>query len=198
MASPRGRTGRPPRSDSNNRDRILDAARNEFAAHGFDATGLRSIATRAGVDVALIAHYFGSKNDLFVASIELPEGALAMIADVLAAPAAERGERLTRGYLELWERPETSAQVRVLGRSALTNEAAAARMRDLLTGVLADPQVTAAFGPQAVGLSLAAAHLVGVAFARHLIGVPVLAEVELDRLVEIITPTVQRYLTEVE
>jgi AcrR family transcriptional regulator len=49
--------------------RLLDAAHALFSEHGFDGTTTRAIAERAGVDAALIARYFGSKEKLYIAAV---------------------------------------------------------------------------------------------------------------------------------
>lgn len=189
----RPRAGRPAGSDGHNRDRILAAARDEFAAAGFRGATLRAIAARAGFDVSLIAHYFGNKDGLFAATLELPPGTGATLAAALSAPAAEQGERLTRAYLTLWEDPRTLTQMRALARSALTMETAAARMQGLIGGVAADPALGDALAGRRTGFTLAVAHLLGIAAARYLLAVPGLREsdLDLDALVERVAPAVE-------
>lgn len=80
----------------------MEAARGELAAKGFRATTLRSVAAMAGVDVALIAHYFGNKGGLFGAILELPPSAPRLLADALTGPRDTQAERLTGAYLGLW------------------------------------------------------------------------------------------------
>lgn len=155
---------------------------------------MRSIAQRAQVDVALVAHYFGNKNDLFAASLELPAGAPESLVAGLSAPRDQQGERLARSYFELWENPATSDQLKVFGRSALTNETASARLKSLLTGTFNQPEFAAAITGREVGFTLAMTHLVGVALGRYLIGVPPLADLDFETLVARTGAAVQLHL----
>ena len=134
MSKPkRLRPGRPPLSDdevrtsASNRERILDVARGEFAAKGFRATTLRSIAALVGVDVALIAHYYRNKEGLFAATLEFPPGTAGLVAQALTGPSGTQAERLTRAYLGLWEDDATGRQLRSLARSAFGDERARLR-----------------------------------------------------------------------
>jgi AcrR family transcriptional regulator len=193
VATSSERTGRPA-GEGDNRERVRTAAREEFAAAGFRGATMRSIAARAGVDLALLSHYFGNKDGLFAATLELPEGARDLLVDALSGPVATQGERLTHRYLALWEAPVTSAHMHALARSALSNEAASDRMQALFTGAVTHPAVSALVAGRQVGFTLAMAQLVGVAFARHLFRVPRLVDLDLDDVVRRTAPAVQRHL----
>lgn len=195
MASTGRRTGRPAAGDGSHRTQILAAAREEFAAKGFQKATMRAIATRAGCDVALLSHYFGNKDGLFAATMELPPGAGEHLLSALTGPLETQGERLTRHYLGLWEDPATSAQVLALARSAMTNDAAAERMRALFTGAVEGAEVSALLAGRRVGFTLAMSHLLGVAIARHLTRVPYLLRLDLDALVARTAPAVQLHLS---
>ncbi|MGI3781855.1 MAG: TetR family transcriptional regulator [Janthinobacterium lividum] len=193
MASGGERTGRPA-GDGTNRERVRTAAREEFAAAGFRGATMRSIAARAGVDIALLSHYFGNKEGLFAATLELPAGTQDLLARALSGTAPTQGERLTRSYLTLWEAPETSASMHALARSALSNEAASERLAALFTGAVSDARVRDLVAGRRAGFTLAMAQLLGVAFARHLLRVPPLADLDLDDLVRRTATAVQRHL----
>ncbi|WP_449372848.1 helix-turn-helix domain-containing protein [Arthrobacter psychrolactophilus] len=105
------RTGRPAGHESNNRERILSSAREEFATKGFRGATLRFIAAQAGFDVALIAHYFTNKDGLFAATLTIPDSALKVLHTALTGELETQGERLTRSYLALWEDTETGPQM---------------------------------------------------------------------------------------
>ncbi|GHC81035.1 TetR family transcriptional regulator [Nocardiopsis terrae] len=188
------RTGRPAGSKGGNKERILEAARAEFAAKGFRGTTMRSIATGVGLDVALLSHYFGNKEGLFAATMELPEEAQDILTEALSGPFETQGERLTRGYLGLWENPATGPQMQVLARSVLGNEAATERMRTLVTGAITGPGVTPLITDRQSGFALAMTQLVGVAFARYLAHIPQLAELDFETLVARTAPAVQLHL----
>lgn len=199
MSKPKGvRTGRPPRSGAYesvpNRERILDAARGEFAAKGFRATTLRSVATLAGVDVALIAHYFGNKEGLFAATLELPPGAAASLTDALTGPRDTQAERLTRAYLRLWEDEATGSQLRALTRSTFSDDRALHSAKGALLGALGDPGMAGLLDGRRTGFSLALAHLMGVAIQRHLLPGSPASVLDFDVLVARLTPAIALHL----
>jgi AcrR family transcriptional regulator len=189
------KAGRPA-GDGNNRDRIIAVARAHFAAHGFRGATLRGIARDAGLDVALIAHYFKNKDGLFAATLlQLPAGVGQMFAQALTEPRATQGNRLARAYFGLWESEETRPQLQVLVRTALGSEAAALQMRELIVGqVIEDLQRAGVLTGRQAGFALAMSHLVGTAIARHVIGVPALAEIGFEALVGCVGPVIQAYL----
>ena len=79
------RTGRRP-GTPDTRDAILAVARRRFATRGYDATSLRGIAAEAKVDPALLIHYFGTKEGLFVAATGLPAGLPELFGSLAALP----------------------------------------------------------------------------------------------------------------
>jgi AcrR family transcriptional regulator len=199
-ATPR-RRGRPSRTETEaapaTRDRILDAAREEFSERGYEKTSVRGIAKAAGVDSALVHHYFGTKEQVFEAAIE---GAFA---PALAAPTAVEdgpldtvGERLTRFLLGIWENPTTRTPLLAIVRSAVNNESAAAVFRRLVAAQLLRRIAGRLDLPDAeLRAELAAAQLVGVAMLRYVIKVEPLASADVERIVERVAPVVQGHLT---
>jgi AcrR family transcriptional regulator len=199
-ATPR-RRGRPSRTETEaapaTRDRILDAAREEFSERGYEKTSVRGIAKAAGVDSALVHHYFGTKEQVFEAAVE---GAFA---PALAAPAAVEdgpldtvGERLTRFLLGVWENPTTRTPLLAIVRSAVNNESAAAVFRRLVAAQLLRRIAGRLDLPDAeLRAELAAAQLVGVAMLRYVIKVEPLASADVERIVERVAPVVQGHLT---
>ncbi|WP_431278276.1 TetR family transcriptional regulator [Leifsonia poae] len=180
--------------DLSNRDRILRAARDEFATHGFRGATMRSIAAAAGFDVALLAHYFGNKDGLFAATLQMPDGVLTSLRGAFDGPQTTRGERLTRLYLTTWEEGPTGKQMQLLARSALSNDAAAAAIRQMFGGGLAEERAIAIAEGRQYGTTLAMTHLFGVAFGRYVLRVPQLTELDLDALVARTAPSVQLLL----
>ena len=104
QAAPR-RRGRP-RGVSDSRERIIAAAVDEFGEQGYEASTIRAIATRAGVDSALVHHYFGTKADLFAEAVGIPMRPDIDVPGILDGPRDEVGERLVRYVLESFEQPE--------------------------------------------------------------------------------------------
>lgn len=188
------RTGRPA-GDAGNKARILDAAQREFADHGFRAATLRRIAARADVDVALLSHYFGNKDGLFAATMELPDGVIELLRGALSAPEKEQGERLTRNYLGLWEDPATRAQMQVLARTTLSSEAATEHIEVLLMDASDHPGVAPLLDGRLTNFTLAMSHLLGVAFLRHLTKSAIITDLDFETLVARTAPAVQLHLS---
>lgn len=189
------RAGRRPGS-SGTRGAILDAARTAFAERGFAGTTVRAVAEGAGVDPALVHHFFGTKDGLFAAALALPADLVDRLPHLLDGDRAGVGERMTRTYLSLWEDPVTSAPLRAVVRSAVTHDSAATLLRELIASRLL-VHATARLGGDApeLRLALAGAHLVGVAMVRHVVRLEPVASADLEVLVAAIAPAVQRYLT---
>src|SRR5262245_30215004 len=114
--------GRPRGGESGTRERILTSAVDEFGEHGYDGTTIRGIAARAGVDSALVHHYFGTKADLFAEAIGAPMRPDVDIPAIVSGPRDQLGEHLVRYVLEAWERPDVRKRGVVLMRSALGNK----------------------------------------------------------------------------
>ncbi len=194
-AAPRpARTGRRP-GPSDTRERIIGAARSLFADLGFDGTTIRGVAARAEVDPALVHHWFGSKQQLFVAAMELPVDLEADVPRVVDGPPDELGTRIARFVLDLWELPGTRPLLLGMVRSA-TTDAVAARM---LRGMLEEGPFAAITGaterPDAdLRANLVGSQLIGLAMARYILKVEPMASMPRDALVAAIGPTLQRYL----
>ena len=189
------RTGRRP-GDSGTRDAILDAARDTFADKGFAAASVRAIATRAGVDAALVHHYFGTKTDLFGAAMELPFDPAAVVPALLEPGIDGLGERIVRFFLGVWAQPVPRARIQAVLRSALTEEAGAALLRDFVTTEVLG-RVAAALGTPDAELraALVGSQLVGLGVLRYIVRVEPLASADTDAVVAAVAPTIQRYLT---
>ncbi|MDR1426500.1 MAG: TetR family transcriptional regulator [Bifidobacteriaceae bacterium] len=185
------RTGRRPGA-THTREQILEAARAEFAAKGFQGATTRAIADAAGVNIALLAHYFGGKQQLFAATLDLPDAVSEQMARVLTGDLRDAAEPLTRVYLGLWEDPATRGQLLAIVRSGLSDGEALGRLRELLTGTL---HIATDLDPEReAGLALAMSHLLGTAVARHLTEVAPLAEMPFDELVARVMPAVRSHL----
>ncbi|MGB2569575.1 TetR family transcriptional regulator [Micromonospora citrea] len=190
------RTGRRP-GNPDTREAILAAARTAFAERGFDATSIRVIATAAGVDPALVHHYFGSKDQLFRATVDIPVDPAALLPAVLAGTPDEVGERLVRLFLGVWDSPTGAAAVALL-RSATNNEWTARLMREfLVTQVLRRVLDHLDVAPDELPLrgSLVASQMIGLAMMRYVIRLEPVASADPETLVAALGPTVQRYLT---
>ncbi|KMS66899.1 TetR family transcriptional regulator [Streptomyces viridochromogenes] len=192
------RRGRPPRTESaDTRDRILDAAREEFSERGYEKTSVRGIAKAAGVDSALVHHYFGTKEQVFEASVEVAFAPALKVRDVvLEGPLDDAGERMTRVIFGLWENPVTRKPLLAIVRSAVNNDAAAAVFRRLVSAQLLRRIAGEIDAPDAeLRAELAAAQLVGVAMMRYVIKIEPIASVDVEQIIARVAPVVQGHLT---
>jgi AcrR family transcriptional regulator len=195
QARPRGPGRRPGSADT--RGEILAAARSEFATRGYDGATIRGIARVAGVDPALVHHYFGGKEQVFVAAMELPFDPAEMIPLILAGDPDQLGERMVRFFLWMWGDDNRRAPFLALLRSATTSEAAAGMLRSFIAqAVLSRVAEQLDVPDRELRITLAVSHLIGLALGRYVIQVGPLAAASEDEIVAIVAPTIQRYLTD--
>lgn len=189
------RTGRRPGTPET-RDEILAVARRQFATRGYEPTSLRAIAADAKVDPALLIHYFGNKEGLFTAAAGLPGRLSELLAGPGKASPREFSDSLVRVYLQLVDSDQGRNTILALVRSAVSNEKAAALLRDLLAAELL-PVIGRHAEHQNAPLraSLVAAQLIGIAMLRHVIRVEPVAEASPDEIVAIVAPVIERYLS---
>jgi AcrR family transcriptional regulator len=188
------RSGRRPGS-GDTRAAILEAARTCFGERGFEGATIRAVAGRAGVDPALVHHYFGSKQQLFVSAMEFPIDFATMVPRLLNGPTDEVGERFVRFVLELWEMPTVRPLLLGVLRSATTDLVAAAMLRQILVeGPILALAVSIDRPHASLRATLAGSQLIGLALARYVVGVEPLASASPDTLARAVGPTIQRYL----
>lgn len=196
-----GQRGRRP-GGPDTRGQILEAARDAFAARGFRATTIRSVAAAAGVDAALVHHYFGSKDDLFLASVSAPMDPRVVLAAVFEPGLAGAGHRLVSAVLQEWDKPESRQTMVALLRSSLADP------QDRLVREGFVPLVLRGLREAQRGMSgpaaaeaelrsqLIASQLVGLLMARYVLELEPLASLPRERVATMVGPTVQRYLEE--
>ncbi|MBE6482012.1 MAG: TetR/AcrR family transcriptional regulator [Actinomyces ruminicola] len=191
---------RTPGSETT-REAILDAARSSFLAKGFAKTTIRGVARAAGVDPALVSYYFGSKGDLFGASMNLRIRASEEIAKVVSGDIRTAGPRLVRLAMTAWDDSAGGATFRALLRWVATDDGAPEAVQTYATEQIATPVMQAleqvgVLGPDArERATLAASQLVGLAMIRYTFQVEPVASASVDHLVEVVGPTIQHYLT---
>ena len=192
-SSARARVGRRPGTAST-RQTVLSAARARFASDGFAATTIRLIAADAGVDPSQVMQFFGSKDELFAAVMQIPSSALHQFDTVFEGADEHLGERVVRAYLDAWEgAPEQSEPLMAMLRGAIVNEQASTQLREFIQSRLT--RGMSGRGDDAtLRAGLAAAMLVGVITSRRIIGVPVLASADTDTLVTTVGPVIQQLL----
>ncbi|MDG9704392.1 TetR family transcriptional regulator [Streptomyces sp. DH37] len=204
-ARPARRRGRPTSADraaagEAARDRILASARAEFAERGYDKASIRSIARGAEVDPALVHHYFGTKEQVFGAAVEVSFAPVGEGLDNLAprgpGDLGDLGRQLVRFFLGVWEDPATRAPLLAVVRSALNNETAARILRGMVTRQLMARVAQGLDAPdRELRVELAAAQLVGTAILRYVVGVEPLASADPEELAARLAPVVQHHLT---
>ena len=176
---------------------MLAAARPAFAERGFDRATLRQIATAAGVDPALVHHYFGNKDKLFLAAVEAPADPEELLPEVLAGGPDDLGRNILRMFLRVWDGPARAGGL-ALVRSAVGSEWTAKLLREFLVArVLRRVMGTLDLSPaerEARG-ALVASQLVGLVMTRYVLKLEPIASADADSLVEALAPTLQRYLT---
>lgn len=186
------RTGRRP-GPTETRGQILAAARRLFGERGYDGATIRGIAQEAGVDPALVHHFFGTKEQVFVAVMEFPFDPSQLVTAVLEGPRDGIGERLVRFFLAAWDEPPARNAFLALIRSATSNEHAAAMLRQFLTSALLGRIAERLTMPR-LRVELVAAQLVGVALLRYILRVEPLASACDDEVVALVAPVVQYYI----
>jgi len=190
-----GHPGRRP-GESGAREAILGAARAEFAAAGYDGATIRRIAARAGFDPALVHHYFGAKEQLFEAAVELPVSPAAIVAELLAADRERLGEQVVLRFLTVWEQPANRPGFQAMLRSMICNEQAADLVRRLLVRDVLGPLATALGLPDAeLRATLAGSQFIGLALLRYVGRLEPLASADRAAVAVAVGPTIQRYLT---
>ena len=188
------RRGRP-RGRSDARARIIAAAVDEFAERGYDGATIRSIAGRAGVDSALVHHYFGTKADLFAEAVGMPLRPDMDVPAILAGPRDEVGERLVRYILEAFEDPDVRRRGVMLMRTAVASKLTTPLLAGFLSRELIGRIARTLDVPDAeLRAGLVASQIAGLLLTRFVLKLPPMAGASIDDLVDRIGPTVQRYL----
>jgi len=191
---PARRRGRRPAGEDT-RAAILAAARTEFAARGYEGTTLRGIARAAGVDPRLVHHYFDGKDDVFTAAMELPVRPQELVAAIVAPGIDGLGERLLRMFFSVWDTPAGRERIVALLSGALTSESAARTLREFLMREILGRVVTVVGGDDPeLRATLAASQLIGVVMARYVVRIEPLASADIEDLIPLLAPTLQRYL----
>jgi AcrR family transcriptional regulator len=180
---------------SGTREAILIAAGRQFAQHGYDRASLRGIAAEAGVDQKLIAHFFGSKQQLFVAAIELPLNPAEVLPAVLAGDRSSVGARLAAVLVNVLEQEEIHQRLTGVVRAAASEPEVARMMREFLTREVFAP-VAELLGSEDAQfrLNLVGSQIVGLVMARYVVALEPLASMPPEAVAEAIAPTLQRYL----
>lgn len=191
----RRRRGRPA-GNSDTRERILNSARELFARNGIRNTSIRAVAAAAGVDSALVHHYFGTKEQLFAAAVHIPVDPMDVIGPLREVPVEELGYRIPSMLLPLWDSEIGAAFIATL-RSILAGSEINL-FRTFIEDVIAVEVGTRVDNPPGSGMirvQFVASQLVGVVMARYILQLEPFASLPAEQIAQTIAPGLQRYLT---
>lgn len=192
---PARRRGRRP-GGTDTKAALLDAAREVFTESGYDGATVRAIANRAGVDAAMVNHWFGSKEGLFVqAVLQLPFEPAELMNRLASGPADTLGERIVRTFLTTWD-STGGGYFTALIRSVSSHEQAAHVLHDFfvkqvfsrVAGSVSDDR--AQFRGSLVG-----SQIVGMGIARYVLRFEPIVSADIETVVRAVAPNIQRYLT---
>lgn len=193
--SARRRPGRPA-GNSNTRDRILDSARELFARNGIKNTSIRAVAAAAGVDSALVHHYFGTKEKLFAAAVHIPIDPTDVIGPLREVSVEELGHRIPSILLALWDSEVGASFIATLRSILAGSEVSLFRtfIQDVI-GVEVGSRVDSPPGTGLIRVQFVASQLVGVIMARYILELEPFASLPAQQIADIVAPNLQRYLT---
>lgn len=178
------------RSDET-KERISRAARRLFAEHGYERTTIRAVASEARIDPSMVMRYFGNKEGLFASVAEFDLN----LPDLADVPPDEVGARLVSHFLATWQDRQEDGLI-VLLRAASSNEEARNRMRDIFRAQVL-PMVASVVEDEAeaeIRAALIASQMIGLAFCRFVVRLPILAGDDPEPIIEGISPVIQMHL----
>src|SRR5919112_1282407 len=188
------RRGRRPGAPDT-RATILDAARTAFAQKGFAGTTIRAVAASAGVDAALVHHYFGTKDELFLAALELPVDPRKLLGPAVAGPVEQAAERFLGVFLSVWDDPDLRPSLLAVARGIMDPSANRLLSEGVLPVVIQPIGVALGIDRPAERMPLVASQVIGLILMRYVLAVEPLASMSREDLIAIYAPTIQRYLT---
>jgi AcrR family transcriptional regulator len=186
------RTGRRP-GISGSREKILAAARSSFSRNGYDGATIRDIAASAQVDPALVRHYFGSKEHLFIEALQFPVDPVEFVPRLLAPGREGLGERLASFFLETWDGP-AGRPFLALVRSVTTSEDAAEMLRQFVSReIIGRIAASLELDRPELRAGLAGSQLIGLAMVRYVIKLEPIASADRTELAKAVGPSIQAY-----
>ncbi|OBF49634.1 TetR family transcriptional regulator [Mycobacterium sp. 852002-53434_SCH5985345] len=175
--------------------RILAAARDEFAEHGWAGTAIRAVARTADVDPALIYHYFGSKEGLLDAATTPPQKWLDAVAATWATPTADLGRQLIRTVLDTWTDDEVGPILRAVVLTAAHEDKTRDKLRLIVErGLIGGSTLGADEDERLRRSGLIATQLIGFALLRYVWKMEPIASMPEDEVVAAMAPNLQRYV----
>ena len=175
--------------------RLLAAATRLFAERGYDRTSVQEIVEAAGVTKGALYHYFGSKDDLFMAALALPIDPRELLAPVVAAGPDGAGERLVRTLLSAWDDPQVQPALLAVARSVIGDDGARLVTEGFIPVVVGPALAALVVDRPEVRVPLVASQIIGLIVTRYVVALPPLALMPSEDVVARVGPTLQRYLT---
>jgi AcrR family transcriptional regulator len=173
------------------REAILRAARMHFAADGYQRSTIRAIAATACIDPSMVMRYYGSKEQLFDAALDVD----LHLPDLTGTPPELLPQALVTHFLAPWEDDLAEGSMRLLLRCAATNERAAEHLRQMLHEQFTSSLRGALGAERAAACSgILAAQLLGVAFTRYVLRLRPIADLPVAALAELVTPSLRTVL----
>lgn len=182
------RPGRPAgAAGGQTRARLVAAAREQAAAQGFGRVSLRSVARQAGVDPSLVGHYFGGREGLLLATLELPVDPMDRIMQVLSGGREGLGARIVHTFVTTWDPHRETISALLRSATGSGDETAVSIIaRDVLVARLTD-----VLGGDRLGAGLVAGQVLGLAMARYVLDLDPVREATVDDLVRAYGPAIQ-------
>jgi AcrR family transcriptional regulator len=191
--APKRRGRRPGGEDT--RAALLEAAREVFTEQGYNGATVRAIASRAGVDPAMVNHWFGGKESLFTAAVSIPINPVEIATQLLAGDREHIGDRLVRTFLTVWDAAGGGAFA-ALVRSLAGHDEAVRMLREFLTTELFGRLVRELdVDRRELRVALCGSQIVGLGMMRYVVELEPLASADHGTVAAAIAPNLQRYLT---
>ncbi len=175
---------------------LLAAARETFVEKGYDGATVRAIAARAGVDAAMVNHWFGGKEGLFAqAVLQLPFDPAEILKRLLDGPVEEAGERIIRTFVTVWD-ATGGGTFAALIRSVTSHQEVANALRSFFLNAIFKNLLTEIGAEQReLRATLCATQMVGLGIVRYVVHFEPLASADMETVIKAVAPNMQRYLT---
>jgi len=175
---------------------LLAAARETFVEKGYDGATVRAIAAKAGVDAAMVNHWFGGKEGLFAqAVLQLPFDPAEILKRLLDGPVEEAGERIIRTFVTVWD-ATGGGTFAALIRSVTSHQEVANALRSFFLNAIFKNLLTEIGAEQReLRATLCATQMVGLGMVRYVVHFEPLASADMETVIKAVAPNMQRYLT---
>jgi AcrR family transcriptional regulator len=193
VTATRGPGRRPGSPDT--RAAILASARSLFAERGFSGTTVRAVAGSAAVDPALVHHYFGTKDELFLAALEIPVDPREVLAPVLPGGAEGAAERFLPVFLSVWDDPDLRLPLLAFVRRMFEPDGRKLLGEGFLPAVVLPIAEAIGVEEPERRMPLVASQIFGLIMMRYVLEVEPLASMPAEQVVATFAPTLQRYMT---